>query len=331
MPKYALMKYPMKHKCNIGDYIQSLAAEQYLPRVDAYVSREHLSDYDGDPVHLILKGWFMHNVTKWPPSPKINPLVVSFHINTLAAKGILSNEGVEFFKRLDRPIGCRDAHTAELLQRKGIEAYFSGCLTTTLDLKYKNDKDRGEEILFVDPLFKNNHFKKLVYTKRSFAKGIISGEVFKLGERKRLLSSIFSRDILKNAVYLTHIFPQAKYSESERFDLARRYLMRYARAKLVVTSRIHCALPCLALGTPVIFLNSKLDNFESACRFDGIINLFNAINITDKHEIQANFNTDSKLIDIDTPLKNPEHYKVLAGKLKQVTSEFVNHIEQRRS
>lgn len=40
-----------------------------------------------------------------------------------------------------------------------------------------------------------------------------------------------------------------------------KYLIRkYAKAKLVVTSRIHCALPCLGIETPVIFVTS--DNLE---------------------------------------------------------------------
>ncbi|WP_264821067.1 polysaccharide pyruvyl transferase family protein [Acinetobacter schindleri] len=37
-------------------------------------------------------------------------------------------------------------------------------------------------------------------------------------------------------------------------------LEKYSTAKLVITSRIHCALPCLAMGTPVIYING-FDNF----------------------------------------------------------------------
>ena len=31
------------------------------------------------------------------------------------------------------PIGCRDLKTTDKLKNKGIDAYFSGCLTTTID------------------------------------------------------------------------------------------------------------------------------------------------------------------------------------------------------
>ena len=33
----------------------------------------------------------------------------------------------------------------------------------------------------------------------------------------------------------------------------------YRRAELVITSRLHCALPCIAFGTPVILLTHKKD------------------------------------------------------------------------
>ena len=76
-------------------------------------------------------------------------------------------------------------------------------------------------------------------------------------------------------------------------------LNKYARAKLVITSRIHCALPCLAMGTPVIFING-FDSFVDSCRFDGIIELFNRIDVNPKTgEYKANFNLPEK-ININT-------------------------------
>ena len=43
-----------------------------------------------------------------------------------------------------------------------------------------------------------------------------------------------------------------------RLREARARLSLYSKAKLVVTSRLHCLLPCLAMGTPVVFYNSHL-------------------------------------------------------------------------
>ncbi|MEP6670854.1 MAG: polysaccharide pyruvyl transferase family protein [Chthoniobacter sp.] len=40
-----------------------------------------------------------------------------------------------------------------------------------------------------------------------------------------------------------------------QLSLARDLLLRYMRAELVITSRLHVALPCLAFGTPVIIVD----------------------------------------------------------------------------
>ena len=50
-----------------------------------------------------------------------------------------------------------------------------------------------------------------------------------------------------------HLFGQV------RFDRAAWLLGIYSSAKAVVTGRLHCALPCLALGTPVLFVESADD------------------------------------------------------------------------
>jgi len=53
--KYGLLKYEEnKRFFNVGDNIQSLAAKQFLPRVDKYLSREKLADYKGEKVKLIM-------------------------------------------------------------------------------------------------------------------------------------------------------------------------------------------------------------------------------------------------------------------------------------
>ena len=38
---------PSSNKKNIGDYIQSVAAESFFDHVDFYVERESLSSFDG--------------------------------------------------------------------------------------------------------------------------------------------------------------------------------------------------------------------------------------------------------------------------------------------
>jgi hypothetical protein len=68
-------------KVNIGDYIQSIAAEQFLPKVDTHIDRDELSYYDGEPVKMIMNGWWHFNKGNELPSSKITPLWTSCHIS----------------------------------------------------------------------------------------------------------------------------------------------------------------------------------------------------------------------------------------------------------
>lgn len=320
--EYGLLTYSEQKGYNIGDYIQSLAAKQYLPRVDHFVSRDQLSDFNKTRVKMIMNGWYMRDPAKWPPSDLIDPLFISVHINSGVKDRMLNDAGINYFKHLGKRIGCRDIYTVDLLQSKGIDAYYTGCLTTTLDLKYKTDK-RSDSIYIVDPFYYNPSWEKLLACKSNFAKGILSGEILKVGVKQKLMHAIFKKDLLKKAEYIKHWYDKEDHSEEERFVLADQLLKKYAAAKLVITSRIHCALPCLALGTPVIFLNYGLDSDVSICRLNGIIDLFNVISIDKKGNMKANFDLPHDKIGEDFKISNPGNYKKLADALKAQCMDFI--------
>ena len=105
--------------------------------------------------------------------------------------------------------------------------------------------------------------------------------------------------------------------------MAEDLLHKYAKAKLVITSRIHCALPCLALGTPVIFVNG-FDSFVDSCRFDGILELFNRIDINTKTgEFTSNFSLEGK-ISKDTVVKNLGKHHAIAEPMKKTCRDFID-------
>lgn len=114
MNRYALLGVRTEKETNIGDYIQALASKQFLPHVDTIIQREKLKDYSGENINMIMNGWYMHNPQQWPPSDKINPLFVAFHLNVLAEKDMMSKEGLAYLK-LWEPIGCRDKRTRDVL------------------------------------------------------------------------------------------------------------------------------------------------------------------------------------------------------------------------
>lgn len=231
---------------NIGDFIQSLAAAQYFDEIEYYIDRDYINDYShlGD-IDLIFAGWFMHtphcgtyafednDVTKkkfiwcqchesgndlnWPPPKNINPVFVSFNISN---ENLLNAAGSKEYLIKHGPIGCRDYHTLEILQKHNIPSFFSGCLTLTLKSKFK-ESDRTNKIYVVDcPVpdeYKDDeNVEKIVHT---FSKK----ELFDL-------------------------------TIQEKLDKAQELLDKYATAKLVITSRLHCMAPCLAFNTPIIWL-----------------------------------------------------------------------------
>jgi len=119
---------------NVGDEIQSLAAEQYLTRLDGRVERDALNSVFGPhKVLVIMNGWFTKFAHNWPPSSNVLPVYFGFHIspNPSITKRMLSPDSIEHFHRFP-PIGCRDRATLELLAGAGVAGFHSKCLTLTL-------------------------------------------------------------------------------------------------------------------------------------------------------------------------------------------------------
>ncbi|WP_024769147.1 polysaccharide pyruvyl transferase family protein [Aquimarina macrocephali] len=313
--KYGLLTYAENNRFfNVGDNIQSLAAKQYLPQVDAFINREKLGEYEGDPVKLIMNGWFTHNIHNWVPTDKIDPVFVSFHMNNTAAPAMLSEKGIAYLKK-HQPIGCRDKFTAKTLQENGIDAFFTGCLTLTLDSYKVDDSERGDDIYIVDPLYNYPRSEKVFYNAKHTVKNILNGTAFKLGKKNKHLKNFISKELLESAHFINQEPPSNLYTDEEKFAMAEKLLNDYAKAKLVITSRIHCALPCLALGTPVIFVNG-FDSFVDSCRFDGILELFNRIDVnSETGTFTDNFGLNGKVTK-GTMVKNLEKHHELANALK---------------
>ncbi len=321
--KYGLLTYDENRRFfNVGDNIQSLAAKQFLPKVDTLLNRERLGDYKGDPIKLIMNGWFTHNIHNWVPSEDIDPVFVSFHMNNTAAPAMLSEKGIAYLKKHE-PIGCRDQFTADTLKAKGIDAHFTGCLTLTLDSYKVDDSERGDDVYIVDPLYSYPRPEKIFYNTKATIKNVLNGSAFQLGKKQKHLKKFIGEDLLNSAEFINQEPPSNTYTDEEKFEMAEALLHKYARAKLVITSRIHCALPCLAMGTPVIFVNG-FDSFVDSCRFEGILELFNRIDInSETGAYTANFPLDGKITK-STTVKNLEKHHDLANSLKEKVTSKLN-------
>lgn len=322
--KYGLLTYQDTYRgTNIGDYIQSLAAEQFLPRIDKYLNREHLNTEPDEPIKLIMNGWFSHHPENWPPSQYIDPLFIAFHINSVHADKLLSSETLRYLKVYE-PIGCRDQFTMNLLKSKNIESYFSGCLTLTLD-KYKvSDSERNEKIYIVDPLFNLYSFSDAFTSISFFLSYLFKGRFIQSIKRQKIIKKIISRSIIERAYYEHHMIRPNHFSDEERFEIARKLLDEYAHAKCVITSRIHCALPCLALGTPVIFINGFHDESNKS-RIEGLNDLLNIVDIDIRtgRIIKSDVPLENGIITINSIIPNKNDYLKYSKNLKETVEYFI--------
>ncbi len=277
--KFGLLNYSTR-EVNVGDEVQSLAAKQFLPKIDQYFHRDHVdATLTTEEVKLIMNGWYMWHPENWPfKNEHIKPLLTSFHIHK---KDMLKPEAVEFYKK-HGPIGARDLHTLSLLQEKGVDAFFSGCLTLTLKNKFDY---RSNGIYVVD----------------------VPDKIRK-----------FIPDRVK-ARYLTHTVSREHFDNHEyKFDLAEELLNKYARAKFVITSRLHCALPCLALGTPVLFIpdNYFVSKKENDPRFAGLLEYLNYCSFAD-------LESGTYVIDFNNPKPNPKDIAPIRDPLIKSCIEFI--------
>ncbi len=251
---------------NLGDDIQSLAAMRYLPKIDFYIHRDKISQAVVAPhTRVIMNGWFMHNMRFWPPHQNIDPLFLSFHARIAKASnkmewlsdrlfgpgavGSCSDQKYAEYYQPHIPIGCRDQTTKEAFDAIGVPSYFSGCLTLTLP---QSSKPRTDEIVFVDPFgpFPFTNYQPDLWYK-------------------------IPKAIRRNATRLTHL--NCSSNLEKRFTIARNNLSIYQTASLVITSRLHVALPCIAFGTDVILISTNHRDY----RLKGYEKLLQAHSIDD--------------------------------------------------
>lgn len=228
---------------NLGDCIQNLAVENLYNEMGINnlekVNRDDIANYKGEKVILPMQGWFgnVHKVFPANWSKDIHPIFVGFHLNTLCNCRIkFINNNVHKKMKEFEPIGCRDRNTRDFLQAFGVNAYFSGCLTLTFPKREKEP---------------------------------INGKIFLVDVPEETIEKLPAK-IQNNAEKVTHNYEYREYpvtkEEAEEFEnYARQLLEKYKNeAKLIITSRIHCAMPCIAMGIPVILIINDIEN----CRLD---------------------------------------------------------------
>ena len=296
------MKYGLilnKNNLNIGDDIQAFATARFLPQVDYFIDREYMDDFrpeEDEPVAVIMNAWYMWHKWNWPPAKNIIPLFVGFHYadHQLAKQPgspikyeFLNGIGGDYLKAYG-PIGCRDYYTRDQLQALGIESYFSGCITMTIP-KMPETPEKGSYICLVDLEEK------------------VANKMKKLLAEKNMDVRVITHNRERNS----------EMSWEDREKQVTDLLILYQNARCVVTKRLHCALPCLALETPVFMIKEMEDDI----RFDPYYDFLHRTTVT-------KFMKDEYSYDFMNPPANKDDYKKYREELITHITEFVDRMKQ---
>ena len=293
------MKYGIvyrKTSKNIGDDIQAYAASQWLPSVDYMIDLEALDSFeaeDDEPVAAIMSAWYMWAKWHWPPTKSLYPLWIGLHYNDqlrdrkrgMPAKFeyIADGPGKEYLKKYE-PIGCRDPYTQGELDKLGIKNYFSGCVTLTMQRR-DLPKPKKEYVVLVDV-----------------------GPKVEKAVRKQLKGT----GIDVKVVASTRKKRMPNLTWEQRKAHVEKMLETYQNAKCAITFRLHCSLPCLALGTPVLLCRSIFNSI----RFQPYMDWMHKA--TPDQVINGEFR-DFML----NPPENPDDYKPVRENLIKLCKDFV--------
>ena len=216
--------------CNcssLEDGMQGYPGLQFLPFVDRLIERNNLTLSAGPSnITTFFNGWWGITGSSWPPPDNISPVMLSLHIDE-SIQHLWAQEKSYLVK--NAPIGCRDQTTLDFLKEHNIEAYFSGPLA--LMTKNPNAGVKRTEDIYI------------INVERSF-------------------TELLPSDVRSTAVAFRQQ-PGLNVNSLARYVTAYNLLETLGSAKVVITQCIQYALPCVAMGTPVIFINGSQ---SSSCR-----------------------------------------------------------------
>ena len=217
---------------NMGDSVQAFAVD-YLFRYAGVKQNDIIgipcrSAEADEPCYLVVQGHFgrqydmgfMHN-------SNIHPIFIGFALKD----SFLTDDEVRYFKKYE-PILCRDELTKNTLISYGVEAYLTGCLSVAFPKREESTTGKRDKYYFVDV--------------------------------KKQFLELIPENIKKNAVYTSQnlYMDEVSIDSMEQGDQMASKLMEEYRenAKMVITSRLHCMTPCMAMGIPTIAVGNNFSH-----------------------------------------------------------------------
>lgn len=224
--KYANYKFDARGVNNLGDNMQLIAIDSIyermgIPRNDIiYIDKNETSTYKGEYVVLPVTMPLV-DYTEGGICGRFSNHIIPVFLGLTLAKDSLLPQEVEYYHRFE-PIGCRDERTMNTLRKYGVQTYLHGCITATLP--------------------------------RRSTKGNTFNKVFIVNVDSEVLSYI-PDELMEDAEFLTHMHEEVDNPKA----LMQEYYDRYKNeAKLVITGLLHCSVPCMAAGIPVIVAKNHI-------------------------------------------------------------------------
>jgi hypothetical protein len=233
---------------NLGDHIQTLALLQHVTPA-ALLPRDHLTPRPD--LCLLANGWLSNGRL-----PDTKDFLDVKYLGVHLAWERRNHRDAETVGRFGT-VGCRDIATRDYLARCDIPAILTGCATSAF------------------PFY------------RGIREGIYCVDVSDDLKEKAV-------QVFKDPIFVSHyVDPNYRwryYPEeiddtvvTEQFRRAYDLLDKYMRAELVITSRVHAALPSAAFGTPVLYAGVSEDVDDRV----GVLNEGGIRRITHASELPA--------------------------------------------
>ncbi len=272
---------------NSGDELQTFPGLQFLPYVTDLVDRD-FGLPDSRAEHLFANAWWSYP-SLFPPPSNMTAVFFSVHFSGEFKSSVVSQNMKYFLQYVSQvgPIGARDSPTQTFLDSLKLPTYQSSCFTQMLrpnGNKFNQTKHNRELIMLVDV------------------------------EPDLLPSAVVKRC----QVFKAEVDISEKFQHYGRVNHAQRLFSLYSNeAKVVITSRIHSALPASVNGVPVIFVERSDKNLPGGegGRTQGISDLFHIYRPEDGDEWS---------FDLDNMPPNPGVHRQ-----DRYRASFWNYIRQR--
>jgi hypothetical protein len=320
-PHFGILDYDGRvqyaEEANSGDEMQTLPGLQFLPYLTNFVERDYGVPESTNVDYMFGNAWWGTS-SAFPPPNGVQMILSSIHTSGDFLNVVQSK--ISYFQQYNQrvgPIGARDIKTYQFLKGKcELAVYMSSCFTQMMGI--------NRPVLFNDIAVAT---KTTTPTPNTDG---LSRDTTTDGHRRLIVAvdvdpKLLPPSIRKKAKFLSaNVDHNVKGSRKARFDHTMALLRLYKdEAMVVITSRIHAALPASVYGVPVIFMepnNEELLPGGGGGRTVGLSNLFHRVTYgTPDVETRPQWNFDVERMEPNPGVHRQDRYR----------ASFWNYIKNR--